>query len=255
MGSFAVSQIINIVPTTELEAVNSLLAAIGEAPVAQGEVDTPTSVTTTMALNELKNAAREVLLMGWKFNTEFGYPLEASATYAWTGLDGSTATLNVYKRPTTPKYLLRFHVSKIAAQQGSSLVDVILTKSRAYQEASAYVEVFYDRILNRDGLDSSLYTYLYIDPIWSMDFTDMPDEARRYITVLAGRRFIAHTVGSTTLLGFEEKDEFLALRALERQYGIEDDYNMMRQDDVLSFMGQRPFALGGYGSDPRRQSY
>lgn len=247
-------QIINIVPTTELEAVNALLAAIGEAPVAQGEVDTPTSVTTTMALGELKNAAREVLLRGWKFNTEFGYPVVRSSTYAWTGLDGSTATLGIFKRPTTPKYLLRFEISKTADQQGNSTVDTILTKSRAYQEASLFVEVFYDRILNRDGFDINTRTYLYIDPVWSMDFSDMPEVARRYIIVLAGRRFIAHTVGSTTLSGFGERDENMALRELIREHGMEDEYNMMRQQDVLGFMGNRPYALGGVINDPRRKS-
>ena len=57
--------------TTKLEAVNSMLTAIGETPV-----NTITNATTTdvsIALQVLDNVSREVQQQGWYFNTDLNY--------------------------------------------------------------------------------------------------------------------------------------------------------------------------------------
>jgi hypothetical protein len=57
-------------PTTKLEAVNTMLSTIGEAPVnslATGLIDAETAETI------LNNVSREVQARGWNFNTEYDY--------------------------------------------------------------------------------------------------------------------------------------------------------------------------------------
>ena len=56
------------VPVNELEAVNMLLAAVGEAAVSN--LETATTVDVTQAKNLLSNINREVQQKGWHFNTE-----------------------------------------------------------------------------------------------------------------------------------------------------------------------------------------
>jgi len=241
------TQITGIAPTTELEAVNAMLSAIGEAPIAQAALTTITAADVDMAVNLLRNTTREVLSMGWKFNTEFGFQLAQSATYAWTGVDGTTATLGIFKRPAG---MLKFSVTPCDGQGGSSFPDMVLRPSRSYQESGASVEVFYDRAKNRDGFDVTERTYLYIDPVWAFDFEQMPEVARRYCTIHAARQFIQQTVGSTTLSGFAQQDEALAYRNLKREEGETDSYSMLKNMAVLGAFGRRPIN-DGVLYDPR----
>jgi hypothetical protein len=62
----------DLTPTTELEAVNMILASVGEAPVASldnGFVD------AEMALNQIRSVSKQVQSRGWHFNTELEYAL------------------------------------------------------------------------------------------------------------------------------------------------------------------------------------
>ena len=54
---------------TELEAVNMLLAAVGEAAVSS--LETATTVEVTQAKNLLSNVNRAAQQKGWHFNTEW----------------------------------------------------------------------------------------------------------------------------------------------------------------------------------------
>ena len=53
--------------TTQLEAVNTMLSTIGEAPVNSLTGSLP--VDASMAVNILNEVNREVQSAGWKFNT------------------------------------------------------------------------------------------------------------------------------------------------------------------------------------------
>lgn len=59
-------------PMTELEAVNMMLQAIGEAPV--NSLDNA-FVDATQALTRLRNTSRQIQENGWWFNLERDYPL------------------------------------------------------------------------------------------------------------------------------------------------------------------------------------
>lgn len=66
-----------LTPTTELEAVNEILAVIGEAPVASLTGSLPTDAA--MALNRLRTRSRGLQAQGWSFNTDHDYELAVDA--------------------------------------------------------------------------------------------------------------------------------------------------------------------------------
>jgi Tail tubular protein len=262
-------QITKLNATTELEAVNAMLAALGEAPLADlASVTQPDFVT---AINTLRDAVREVCDMGWRFNTEFGFQLVPALTFAYLDRSGETTGLNVF---TEPPRLLKFSVSEFPEQLWPKL-DLVLrparklvvTVSNAGEEdqtisqvadltvsGSVSPRIFYDRALNRDGLDSGRYDFLYIDPVWAFDFEDMPEVARRFCLVLAMRRWLAAQAPSVTVVGFTDNDQKLALRNLKVEQGMEDEYTIMDNTDVQSVRGGRPSAPGQPLTDVRRRS-
>lgn len=241
--------IVNLAPMTELEAVNAMLSAIGEAPLPAGtDLSTITQADVLMALNLLRNTTRDVQSMGWRFNTEHGYQLAPAATYSWVDTAGVTTPLNIFTPPTN---LIRFTVTPTIDQQGCSLIDTVIRPSRKYTPGTL---VFYDRILNRDGFPTADRPWLYIEPVWAFDFEKMPEEARRYCAISAARQFVEQAKGSQTLAGFTERDEMLALRNLSRAFGEEDEYNMLQNTDVAKHLGFRPRIGGSVSIDPRRKS-
>ena len=60
--------------TTELEAVNTILSTIGEAPINSLTGALP--VDATVAKNVLSEIAREVQSAGWHFNTHYKFTAE-----------------------------------------------------------------------------------------------------------------------------------------------------------------------------------
>ena len=59
--------------TTELEAVNSMLATIGEAPV--NSITGTLPLDASLAKNTLNEINREVQSAGWHFNMRYDYTL------------------------------------------------------------------------------------------------------------------------------------------------------------------------------------
>lgn len=226
--------ITNLTATTELEAVNAMLAAIAEAPIT--DLSAGQALTdVAMATNELRKATREVQTLPWKFNTRFQVPLTAAGTVSWTDPDGTVTTLNVF---TPPSNLASFTASPTSAQTRSGRVlDLTIGPSVVYTPGT---QVFVDRTYNRDGLPQADYPKLYIDATYLLDFVQVPESARQYITVLAGRRFIKNTVGATEMVGFQQQDEAIGLRTLKRDQGIEDTFNLFDNPETRAALGYRP---------------
>lgn len=224
--------------TSELAAVNRLLSAIGEAPIS--DLTNSTREDVALAVTLLKEASMEVQSLGWKFNREFGYELSPAGTLAWVGTDGTAETLNVFTKPTG---LISFRISSNTAQ---GRLDVALRLSRTFQVAAENVVVFYDRSKNRDGFLQDSHEYLYIDPTWAVEWADMPETARRYITLRAARQFIQQTLGAQDVVGYGAEDEFRSLYALQRDQGDDEEVSMLDSLDVASIRGGRPNRRTGY---------
>lgn len=183
--------------TSELEAVNTILSTIGEAPVSSltGTLPTEVSVAQTI-LNEVN---REVQSRGWHFNTELKYPL--------------TRDVN----------------NKIPL--GTNIVRLELLPSK-------YNKTTYDCIqrgnflYNRVGRTFTFTTDLDGTVVILLDFTDIPETARRYITVRASRVFSDRMIGSTELRGFTQQDEIIALSNLKHAETMTADHNIFNNYDT-----------------------
>lgn len=191
-------------PTTELEAVNAMLATIGQSPVSA--VEGNTAVDVVMAVNTLKTAQRETLSRRWRFNTEYGYEVEPSDTYTWT--DGTN--LNIYK---VPDGLASFELTKSPDQTD---IDAVSRPSRKWIDPVTLdtALVFYDRLRSRDGFPVAERSVLKINPVWILDFQYCPEAARRYITLVAARRFQSQITKSEVLDKVSQEEETAALQAL-----------------------------------------
>ena len=120
--------IVSLTGSTELEAVNEMLAAIGVAPVAS--LDSTTSRDAILAKTAIKTVAREVLLERWRFNSEFGVQLLPKQGLTWTDeADSATTDLYIFEVPvrgessTKQRDLLRWNLSNFVNAPGAGFVN------------------------------------------------------------------------------------------------------------------------------------
>ena len=167
----------NPTPTTTLDAVNSLLASIGEAPVTTITGNRTSDVA--LAVQKLTEVNVEVQTEGWDFNTDEDFPLVPDET-GEIKVGSDTLAIDVSKWSRTD-------VNPV--MRGSRLYD---KKNRTY--------TFTKKVL--------------VDRIVALPFEDLPQAARWFVTVRAGRRFQQQTAGSAALDRFTADMETSALTAL-----------------------------------------
>lgn len=221
----------NLQPTTELQAVNGLLSAIGEAPIPN--ISTAARNDVTMAVNILRATSTEIQKQGWLFNTEEGLELVPDGTYSW-GPDtvGDTTVLNVWEVPSS---LARWSLTDTWKQND---LKIIARPAKKYGGAANPL-VFYDALLNRDGLKQADYPSLYINAVWLFDFTKLPQSARDYIVRLSARRFVEEIVGSAQLSQFTTDDLLRARRDLLQDQGNDGSVNMFDNPGTSELFGGR----------------
>lgn len=223
----------NLSATTELDAVNEMLAAVGEQPV--DSVDTARA-DVELAVNTLRATARTLQNQRWKFNTEFGLAIgPADEALAWTDPNGDSKTLFVF---TPPAGLSRWELAMISEQAD---FDVTVRPAKVYTEDDEIVNVFYDRTNNRDGFEEDELKdgLLWINATWCFDFDKLPDTARRYVVLCAARRFIMERIGDTHRTNYTAADEQEALRVLREDQGDDDEYSLLDSPDVSGILGGR----------------
>jgi hypothetical protein len=196
-------------PTTELEAVNAMLATIGEAPI--NSLNQSGLVDAAIAQTILGQVSREVQTRGWQFNTEREYPLPAA-------VDGTV---------TIPPNTLQLAVAKSMSAQ----LEVVTRGQRLY-----------DRLNHTFTIGQTVK----VDVTFLLTFEDLPEAARWYITVRAGRQFLDRTVGNESLHGFTEKDELMALSVLKEAEGETADHNILTGN--YSVYRSLDRVTGGWGS-------
>lgn len=178
-----------LTPTTELDAVNTMLTTIGESPVSSLDVSGLTDVA--IARGVLREVSRLVQSKGWHFNTEIEYPLSPT-------LDGfMIPPANTIRVDTTKYYQDR---------------DVVQRGSKMYDRAN--------------------HTYLFTEPlefdlILFLDFEELPEAARHYITIRASRVFQRRVLGSEAVEAFTQDEEAHALSALHEAEGDTGDANVL----------------------------
>jgi len=176
-------------PTTQLSAVNSMLSTIGEAPVnslSSGLVDAETAESV---LNEV---SRDVQSLGWNFNSESNYTVAADS-------DG-------------------YVVLPTEVVRADDVVKYRSSKNEYVQRGNR----MYDKVNHTFNIGSSLT----LNVVVLLAFDQLPEVARRFITVKASRLFQERVVGSDTLSTMNRADEEQAFLALKEMEGDNGDYNI-----------------------------
>ncbi len=182
---------VQLLKTSELEAVNIMLSAIGEAPVSSLENSSLEDVT--VAKNILNETIVDVQTVGYNFNSEYNYQI----------IQDTDGFLNV---PNNAVYV-------DVSNRGSSIgKDLILRGERLY-DREKHTFVFSESV--------------YVDMTLILPWDDIPQYARRYITIKAARRFQNRVLGATDLNGFTQLDENEALVSMEQNDSRSEDANML----------------------------
>lgn len=191
----------SLTTTTELEAVNTMLNTIGEAPI-NTLVDI-TSVDAITALSILRSVSREVQTQGWFFNTEHNYPL--------------VPDLN-------NNLPLPLNILSLDSSEVSQSFDLIQRGPLAYDRQN-HTYIFTDTV------KCSL--------ILLLAFEETPEAARHYMTIRASRIFQDRVLGSDSLHGMNREDEYTALTTLRLTESENADYNILTgNNDVYRILAR-----------------
>jgi hypothetical protein len=183
--------------TTKLDAINSMLIGIGEAPVNTLNSGLQEAEVAAILLD---NVSREVQSACWSFNTDLRY----------------TLTPNTAKEIVLPSNTLVVDTTKLKRDYNT---DVIERKSRLY-----------DRTKNSYEFDGDVE----VDITYLFDFEELPEVARRYITLRAGRKFQENILGSSEMTQLQFKDEQAALINLRDFESQSADYNIFDNYDTYA---------------------
>jgi hypothetical protein len=177
--------------TTELEAVNTILSTIGEAPLSTLTGTLPVDGTT--AKNVLSEISREVQSAGWHFNSHYKVDLSRDSN------DKIPLGTDVLRVELNDRY-------------DKSSYDVVQRDSYLYNLAKN------EETFEQDFEDNTL--------VYLLDFVKLPEQARRYITIRAARVFHDRTLGANTIHKFSSEDEARSLAVMRQAEAATADNNI-----------------------------
>jgi len=190
-------------PTTQLDAINSILSAVGEAPITSTEFIS-NSVSATIANNILNEVDRGFQSKGWSFNTEYGGTLTRNTS---NFIYIPSNTIRITFNPTS-------NVGLKPIQRGTRIYDA---------ENNTYV--FSQNII-------------WNEKVTLLDFSELPESARNYIIVKASRLFLLRTRPEETQLKVSEIDEQYAFSVfLDYEVRVSDNANWSKYSSELSSLG------------------
>jgi len=186
--------------TSKLDAVNTMLSSIGEAPVSSLSSGL---IEAEIAESILNTIDREVQSMGWHFNTEL------NKSFAQT---------------PTGEILLPADILRADATLKANAPNLVQRGLKMYDRVNHTFIV---------GTNAAL------DVVIQLVFDDLPEVAKRYIVLRATRIFQDRVVGSNTLHDFQEKDEQQALVQLKDFDKAADDHNIFDNYDTFSIIDRQ----------------
>ena len=189
--------------TTELEAVNTILSTIGEAPLSTLTGSLPVDGTT--AKNILNEISREVQSAGWHFNTQYKVDLTRD------GNNKIPVGTDVVRVQLNDKY-------------DKSSYDVVQRGTFLFNLAKN------SEIFDQDFTENTL--------IYLLDFEKLPEQARRYITIRSARVFHDRTLGANTLHKFSSEDEARSLSVMKQAEMATGD-NTIFDSDLQNYIVNR----------------
>ncbi len=186
-----------VAATTELEAINIMLSAIGEAPINSLTGTLP--VDAKIAQSTLNEINKKVQMEGWSFNTEIDVTLTRDGSNQISlPIDALRVDPNIHQ-----------HTTVDAIQRGLKL---------------------YDRLNNKFEFDEDLIcTVVYL-----RDFDEIPEPARHYMNIQAARKFVDRLVSDQSLRTYTQQDEQRARAILMETDLANGDHNILRGDPSLT---------------------
>jgi hypothetical protein len=185
--------------TTKLEAVNIIISVIGEAPINTiTGVSLP--ITAIQAISMLDETSKAVQSEGWHCNTEHEYELTPDS---------------VTSKITLPQNTLKFDLDPL-----------LYTDSDPVQRGLK----LYDRKNHTEIWTKSVKGSITFE----LEFEDLPEQLRHYITVKSARIFANRFIGTREIEGFTLREEVEAkARAIDSDSEnadrtIFDHYSVLR---------------------------
>lgn len=187
--------------TTELDAVNEMLGAIGELPVS--DIVDAGNTDTAVAVRTLRGISREVQSKGAWYNTD----------------DAFEFTLDASGRAPLPNQILS--IRPLGIRTGR------LTHRNGYlYDLATQSDVFAERPLAR--------------VVWLYEYEMLPETARRYIAIRAARIFQKNQLGSEALNGFtaqHEEEAFFLYQQEEFAFEAAEGANFIQDDPDTQAIG------------------
>ena len=187
------------IPATKLDAVNLMLASIGQTPL--NSLDTSGIRDAAIAELSLDMTTRQVLSSGWSFNTDRNYEIATDVS------DNILVPANaLYIEPSSRSY----------AQ---------------VERDNAGTRMMWDLEEHTFTITVSPIEY---DIIRAYEFNEIPQAARGYIATRAARLFQSQVIGSDILFKYteiHERESFATFQKLERRaknhniFGSATDHN------------------------------
>ena len=175
---------------SELDAVNSVLANIGQSPVNDL---TENSVDIGLAVRHLSSVSRELQMRGWSFNTDSEYVLSP----------------NPDNKIDITDDMLAVDLDKVNYPE----FDVVIRGSFLY---------------NRYNRSYTFTADLKADITWLLAWQDLPPHAQNYIVVTSGIRLADDTESGAASHKFGQEDQLHAWNAFKSQEIDTNDANLVR---------------------------
>jgi len=173
--------------TTRLDAINTMLGTIGEAPVETLDGAVPVDVQTAKSV--LAEVLKEVLSQGWHFNTENDYPLTRTAE------------------------------NKIIVPSNAIHVDLNDDIYRNELDVIIRGQYLYDRKNHTYIFEKDLKVTI----MQLFDFEELPELVRNYIKLRAARVFQGRILGSDIAAREASVGELMALVAMKQDEDAQAD--------------------------------
>lgn len=175
--------------TSKLEAVNTILAVVGSAPL--NSLSGSQTAEDRAAVLVLDEVVREICIRGWHFNTEYGVSLVPDNS-------GNIVIPENFARvdldvPSYPRKNVVIKDGKLYDKEGHSF--------------------------SWGGPVKATVIYLY-------DFEELPEIARQYAMIRAARKFQERFMGSANHSAFSQRDELFAEANLRNQEAQDGDYTI-----------------------------
>ncbi len=202
----------NLVLSTETEAVNAMLGAVGEAPIA--DVTTTTLLQAINAGRVLRRVSRQVQTEAWEFNTEWDVEL----------------AVNGDNKIPIGGEILRVDATGVDA-------------ARRLVRRGAFMRDMDD---HTDLFTSSIR----VKTVTFLSFEDIPQSARDYISIKAAREFQGTDIAARDGdLGFTADSEARARLILQEEEGDAGNYNILTNTlDRYRIISRTGMGAGAPGS-------